>query len=152
SGEEHRWLTWRELARELVPYVKRMGFTHVELLPVTEHPYDGSWGYQPVGMFAPTSRFGTPDDFRAFVDAAHRASIGVLLDWVPAHFPKASPGLALFDGTHLYEHADPRRGEHRGWGTHVYNLSRPQVAGFLLASALYWLEEFHVDGLRVDAV
>jgi 1,4-alpha-glucan branching enzyme len=152
GGAPPDWLSWRELADDLVPYVKRMGFTHIELLPVTEHPYDGSWGYQTVGYFAPTSRFGSPDDFRHFVDTAHQAGLGVILDWVPAHFPKDAHGLGFFDGTHLYEHADPRRGEHRDWGTLVFNLSRPQVSGFLLASALHWLDRFHVDGLRVDAV
>jgi 1,4-alpha-glucan branching enzyme len=152
GGAPPDWLTWRELALDLIPYAKRMGFTHIELLPVTEHPYDGSWGYQTVGYFAPTSRFGTPDDFRHFVDMAHQAGLGVILDWVPAHFPKDAHGLGFFDGTHLYEHADPRRGEHRDWGTLIFNLSRPQVSGLLLASALHWLDRFHIDGLRVDAV
>ena len=152
GGEPTDWLSWRELAVELVPYVRRMGFTHIELMPVTEHPYDGSWGYQTVGYFAPTSRFGTPDDFRAFIDAAHQAGLGVILDWVPAHFPKDAHGLGFFDGTHLYEHADPRQGQHPDWGTFIFNLSRPQVSGLLLASALYWLDRFHIDGLRVDAV
>jgi 1,4-alpha-glucan branching enzyme len=137
GGELPDWLSWRELAADLVPYVKRMGFTHIELLPVTEHPYDGSWGYQSVGYFAPTSRHGTPDDFRHFIDTAHQAGLGVILDWVPAHFPKDAHGLGFFDGTHLYEHADPRRGEHRDWGTLIFNLARPQVSGLLLASAAH---------------
>ncbi|HYM80247.1 MAG TPA: 1,4-alpha-glucan branching protein GlgB [Candidatus Limnocylindria bacterium] len=148
----NRWLSWAELARELIPYAKRMGYTHLELLPITEHPFDGSWGYQPVGLFAPTSRFGTPDDFRRFIDAAHRAGLGVVLDWVPAHFPKDAHGLGFFDGTHLYEHADPRQGQHKDWDTYIYNFGRPQVCGFLYASALFWLDRYHVDGLRVDAV
>ncbi|HET9252546.1 MAG TPA: 1,4-alpha-glucan branching protein GlgB [Candidatus Eisenbacteria bacterium] len=151
EGEEG-WLPWRELAGTLIPYVRDLGYTHVELLPVSEHPFDGSWGYQPVGYYAPTSRFGTPDDFRAFVDAAHQAGLGVILDWVPAHFPKDEHGLGFFDGTHLYEHADPRKGVHKDWGTFVFNFGRPQVSGFLLANALYWLDRFHIDGLRVDAV
>ncbi|HEY0381258.1 MAG TPA: 1,4-alpha-glucan branching protein GlgB [Candidatus Elarobacter sp.] len=147
-----RFMTYRELAEQLIPYAAEHGFTHVELLPVTEHPYDLSWGYQTTGWFAPTSRFGTPDDFRAFVDAAHRAGIAVILDWIPGHFPTDAHGLGTFDGTPLYEHADPREGFHAEWGTYVFNLARNEVANFLIASALYWLREFHVDGLRVDAV
>jgi 1,4-alpha-glucan branching enzyme len=150
--EGHRALTWRELAAELVPYIEHMGFTHVELLPVMEHPFDPSWGYQVTGYFAPTSRHGSPDDFRAFVDACHARGIGVILDWVPGHFPKDAHGLAWFDGTSLYEHLDPRQGEHPDWGTLIFNYSRHEVRNFLLTNALYWLESFHVDGLRVDAV
>jgi 1,4-alpha-glucan branching enzyme len=150
--EGFRSLTWRELANELVPYVVEMGFTHIELLPVMEHPFEGSWGYQVTGFFAPTSRFGPPDDFRAFVDACHRRGIGVILDWVPGHFPKDDFALARFDGTALYEHADPRQGEQKDWGTLVFNYGRHEVRNFLLTNALYWLESFHVDGLRVDAV
>ncbi len=143
---------WRALAERLIPYVADMGFTHVELLPIMEHPFGGSWGYQPLSQFAPSARFGTPDGFAAFVDACHRAGIGVILDWVPAHFPTDAHGLAQFDGTHLYEHADPREGFHQDWNTLIYNLGRREVAGFLLASAVWWLETFHIDGLRVDAV
>jgi 1,4-alpha-glucan branching enzyme len=151
-GMEGEFLNYRELAHRLVDHVAALGFSHIELLPITEHPFDLSWGYQTTGYYAPTSRFGTPDDFRYFVDHCHRHGIGVLLDWVPAHFPKDAHGLAWFDGTPLYEHADPRRGEHLDWSTLIYNFNRHEVKNFLLSSALYWLEEFHLDGLRVDAV
>jgi 1,4-alpha-glucan branching enzyme len=151
-AENGRYLTYRELAAQLVPYVADLGFTHIEIMPVTEYPFDGSWGYQPISLFAPTSRYGTPDDFRAFVDACHRAGLGLLLDWVPGHFPTDPHGLGRFDGTALYEHADPRQGFHPEWNTLIYNYGRSEVANFLLSSALYWLREFHIDGIRVDAV
>ncbi|WP_417243844.1 1,4-alpha-glucan branching protein GlgB [Celeribacter sp.] len=147
-----RPLSYKELAKDLVAYVKFMGFTHIELLPVSEFPFDGSWGYQPVGLFAPTIRFGPPHEFRDFVEAAHAAGIGVLLDWVPGHFPTDPHGLATFDGTHLYEHADPREGFHQDWNTLIYNYGRREVKNYLVSNALYWLEEYHLDGLRVDAV
>jgi 1,4-alpha-glucan branching enzyme len=147
-----RPLSYLELAEELGDYVVDLGFTHVELMPVMEHPFSGSWGYQVTGYFAPTSRFGTPDDFRELIDALHRRGIGVILDWVPAHFPRDDWALARFDGTHLYEHADPRRGSHPDWGTLVFNLGRNEVRNFLIANALYWLRELHADGIRVDAV
>jgi len=150
--DDGRPLTYRELAHQLADYADELGFTHVQMLPVAEHPYAGSWGYQVTGQFAPTSRFGSPDDFRYLVDHLHRRGVGVIVDWVPAHFPKDEWALARFDGTALYEHADPRQGEHPDWGTLVYNFGRNEVRNFLLASALYWLEELHVDGLRVDAV
>ncbi|HTY36221.1 MAG TPA: 1,4-alpha-glucan branching enzyme, partial [Bacteroidota bacterium] len=147
-----RWLTYRELAVRLVEYVKERGFTHIELLPVMEHPLDASWGYQVTGYFAPTSRFGKPQDFMYFVDYCHEHGIGVLLDWVPAHFPKDPHALGLFDGTHLYEHSDPRKGEHQDWGTFIFNYGRHEVRNFLVSNALYWFDRFHVDGLRIDAV
>ena len=147
-----RWLSYRELAEQLLPYVSALGFTHIELMPVHEHPFDPSWGYQPTALYAPTSRFGTPEDFRAFTAAAREAGIGVILDWVPAHFPDDEHGLAQFDGTHLYEHADPREGLHQDWNTLIYNYGRSEVRNFLTGNALYWIERFGVDGLRVDAV
>jgi 1,4-alpha-glucan branching enzyme len=151
-GENNRVLSYGEVAPKLAAHVRRLGFTHVELLPVQEHPFGGSWGYQVGGYFAPTSRFGTPDDFRFLVDTLHQAGIGVLLDWVPAHFPKDDWALRRFDGTACYEHEDPRLGDHPEWGTHIFNYARHEVRNFLVANALYWIEEFHIDGLRVDAV
>lgn len=150
--ENNRWLTWRELAEKLAKYLKEMNFTHVELMPIAEHPLDMSWGYQVVGYFAPTSRFGTPDDFAYFVDVMHQNDIGVIIDWVPSHFPKDGHGLGNFDGTHLYEHEDERQGEHKEWGTYVFNFGRYEVSNFLISNALYWLDKYHIDGLRVDAV
>ena len=145
-------LSYRQMTEKLIPYVVEQHFTHIELMPITEHPFTGSWGYQPIGMYAPTSRFGSPDDFRYFVDCCHQANIGVIIDWVPAHFPKDQHGLGQFDGTHLYEHADPRQGVHQDWDTLIYNYGRREVANYLYSNAVFWIREFHIDGLRVDAV
>ena len=147
-----RLLTYKELANKVIPYVKERGFTHIELMPISEHPFDGSWGYQVTGWYAPTSRYGSPDEFRAFVDSCHKEGIGIILDWVPGHFPKDQHGLAFFDGSHLYEHSDPRIGEHKEWGTLIFNYSRNEVRNFLVANLIFWFDQFHIDGIRVDAV
>jgi 1,4-alpha-glucan branching enzyme len=151
-GHDESYLTYRELADQLVKYVKDLGFTHIEVMPITEHPFDGSWGYQTVGYYAVTSRFGSPQDFMYLVDICHQNGIGIILDWVPAHFPKDQYGLGYFDGTHLYEHDDPRQGEHQEWGTFIFNFGRNEVRNFLLSNALFWMDKYHIDGLRVDAV
>jgi 1,4-alpha-glucan branching enzyme len=152
EAEGNRWLTYRELADELIPYVKQLGFTHIELLPINEHPLDASWGYQTVGYFAVTSRYGTPQDFMYFIDRCHQEDLGVILDWTPAHFPRDAQGLGFFDGTHLFEHEDPRRGAHPDWGTLVFNYGRNEVQNYLISNALFWIDKYHIDGLRVDAV